>query len=267
MADRKRVVAALAVLWCGPAWSQPAARPEFEVAEIKVNKSGQLQMQASFLAGGQITARNIPMKLLLAQAFNVRQEYITGGPSWLESDRFDIVAKAAPSTPADTLRVMVQALLADRFKLETHTEQKVMPIYALVPAKQGPKLQPAAGTGAPSCSPNQITDGKAHRVCVNQTMADLAKTIPALAPFYFDRPVVDLTEIKGSYDVTLDWTVRPPAAAPGLQADGIPAASDVAAGSTIFDSVEKQLGLKLESRKQPMPVIVIDHIERTPTEN
>ena len=252
-----------------PVFAQPAAKPEFDVAELKLNKSGQLQMSANFLPSGQIMARNIPLKILITQAYKIRPEYLIGGPGWLDSDRFDLVGKAAPNTPIDILRVMLQTLLAERFQLTSHTEQKVMPVYALVPARQGPKLQPAAGTGNQSCSPNSIKDSKAHRTCTNVTMQSLAELLPTLAPFYFDRPVVNATEIQGSYDITLEWTVRPPnsVGAPPAQDGNVPAASDVAAGSTIFDAVEKQLGLKLESRKQPMPVIVIDHIERVTAEN
>jgi len=265
--------ASLAIVVASRAFCQPAApeptRPAFEVAEVKVNKSGAAQMQANFLPSGQIVARNIPMKLLIAQAYNLRNEYVTGGPGWLDEDRFDIIAKAAPGSSTDAMREMLQVLLADRFRLAIHREQKDMPIYALVPSKQGPKLKPAAGAGAPKCTPNSITDGKAHRTCTNFNMDDLAHTLPQLAPFYFDRVVVNLTGIEGTYDIQLDWTVRPPSAPPGPpQADGnLGVASDVAAGSTIFDSVEKQLGLKLDSRKHPMTVIVIDRVERTPTDN
>jgi len=222
-------------------------------------------IQGNLLLGGQLTLRNMPMKELIAQAYKGGD--VTGGPSWLDSDRFDIVAKAAPDTPVDTLRLMLQTLLTERFKLAIHREQKTMTIYALVAAKGGFKLQAAAGSGQPRCGPGQGAEGLNHLVCTNFTMADLTDLLPSrIAPSYIDRPVVDLTGLEGTYDIKLDWVPRPPAGT--VATDGaIPVASDVAAGATIFDALDKQLGLKLEERKQPMPVIVIDRIERVPTEN
>ena len=131
-----------------------------------------------------------------------------------------------------------------------------MTVYALVAAKGGFKLQPAAGSGPPRCGPGQGAEGMNHLVCTNFTMANLTDWLPTrIAPSYIDRPVVDLTGLTGTYDIKLDWVPRPTAT------------SDVAAGATVFDALDKQLGLKLEERKQPMPVMVIDHIERIPTDN
>ena len=265
--SRACATASLLLVLSGWGFAQPGEpRPSFDVAELKINKSGQQRMQVNFLPSGQIVARNIPLKLLIAQAYKVRNEYVQGGPSWIEDERYDLIAKAAPGTSTDAMREMAQIVLADRLHLAIHREEKEMPVYALVPAKQGAKLQPSAGSGEPKCSPNSITDGQAHRICTNFTMQNLAETLPSLAPFYFDRPVVNLTGITGTYDIKLDWTVRPPSAPPGPPSDNPGVASEVAAGATIFDSVEKQLGLKLEGRKHPMTVIVIDRVERTPTE-
>jgi uncharacterized protein (TIGR03435 family) len=236
-------------------------RPEFEVAEVKVNNSGQPGIQGGSLAGGQLSVRNIPMRELIVQAYKAGG--VAGGPNWLDTERFDIVAKAPPNTPDDTLRLMLQTLLAERFKLAIHREQKSTAVFALVAAKRGFKLQAAAGSGRPKCSPGQGDEGLNHTVCTNFTMADLAAALPTrIAPSFIDRPVVDLTGLKGAYDIKLDWVPRPLV---GNAADGPTA--DVAAGSTVFDALDKQLGLKLVERKLPMPVIVIDHIERIPTEN
>jgi uncharacterized protein (TIGR03435 family) len=239
--------------------------PEFQVAEVRVNDSGQAGVQGGILPGGQVSVRNITLKELIVQAYEAGD--LAGGPSWLDSDRFDIIAKAPPNTPDDTLRLMLQTLLTERFKLAIHREQKILTVYALVAAKGGFKLQAAAGSGQPKCGPGQGAEGLNHLVCTNFTMADLTAWLPTrIAPSYIDRPVVDLTGLKGAYDIKLDWVPRPPGGNPAT--DGaIPVASDVAAGATVFDALDKQLGLKLEERKQPMPVIVIDHIERVPTEN
>jgi uncharacterized protein (TIGR03435 family) len=243
-------------------FAQSASRPpEFEVATVRVNDSGQTAVQGGIRPGGQVSVRNIPMKELIVQAYKVGG--VAGGPNWLDSERFDIIAKAPPNTPEDTLRLMLQTLLTERFKLAIHREQKITAVFALVAARGGFKLQASAGSGQPKCGRGQGAEGLNHTACTNITMADLADWLPTrIAPSFIDRPVVDLTGLKGPYDIQLDWVPRPLV---GNAAD--PASADVAAGATVFDALDKQLGLKLEERKLPMPVIVIDHIERVPTEN
>jgi uncharacterized protein (TIGR03435 family) len=201
---------------------------------------------------------NITLKELIVQAYKAVD---VTGPGWLNSDRFDIIAKAPPGTPEDTLRLMLQTLLVDRFKLLIHREQKITSVFALMPAKEGFKLQAAASDGQPKCAPGRGAEGLNHTACTNFTMTDLANWLPTrIAPSFIDRPIVDLTGLKGTYDIKLDWVPRPVV---GNAADD----ATVAAGPTVFGALEKQLGLKLEERKLPMPIIVIDHIERVPTEN
>ena len=106
--------------------------PSFEVADVQVNKSGEVRMAVDMQGGGKLSMRNAPMRVMIAMAYQVRPDAVTGGPAWLESDRFDIVAKAEQKTSPDDLRGMLQTLLAERFKLAIHTDQKVMPAYALV---------------------------------------------------------------------------------------------------------------------------------------
>jgi uncharacterized protein (TIGR03435 family) len=241
-------------------FGQSAPPPaEFEVADVRVNDSGQQAIQARILPSGQISVRNIRMRELIVQAYKAGDA--AGGPTWLDSDRFDIVAKAPPNTTEDALRLMLQNLLTRRFKLAIHWEKKIMPVYALMSGKRGFKLEPAAGAGQPRCSPGQGAEGLNHTVCTNFTMADLANWLSTrIAPSFISRPVVDLTGLKGTYDIRLDWVPQPLV---GNAGD----AADLPAGATVFEALDKQLGLKLESRKLPMPVIVIDHIERVPTEN
>src|SRR5580700_120179 len=108
-------------------FGQPTATPQqFEVADVRVNNAVQQPVQISFFPSGQLSMRNMPMKELIAQAYKVGD--VTGGPSWLDSDRFDILAKAPPNTPNDTLRLMLQTLLVERFKLAIHREQKTLPV-------------------------------------------------------------------------------------------------------------------------------------------
>lgn len=247
--------AGLMVLVSCAGFGQPAPpAPQFEVAEVKANHSGLPGIQGGILPGGQISVRNIPMKDLITQAYKAAE--VVGGPAWLDSERFDIVAKAPPNTPEDTLRLMLQKLLAESFKLTIHREQRSVAVYALVAAKGASKLQPAAGSGKPGCRPGQGAEGLNHTVCTNLTMEDLASLLSTrIAPSYIELPIVDHTGLQGSYDIRLDWVPR-------QLAD-----TGAAAGPTVFDALDKQLGLKLERRKEPRPVIVIDHIERIPAEN
>jgi uncharacterized protein (TIGR03435 family) len=174
-------------------------------------------------------------------AYHLRAEAVSG-PAWLDSERYDVVAKALQTVPPDDLRRMLQALLAERFKLAVHTEQKPMPAFALVVGKSGPKLQ-ASDTAILSgqrCSPIEGAEGQ------ELSLGD------------FPIPVIDQTGLTGAFDFKLDWT--PAARLPVPDTDPAP-------GLTVFQAVETQLGLKLESRKLPLPVIVVDHVERVPVEN
>jgi uncharacterized protein (TIGR03435 family) len=256
-------VSATVLLSCGAFGQAPAARLEFEAATVKVNKSGELEAQGGILPGGAVSGRNLTLGMLMPMIYKVPENYIVGAPSWFGSDRFDIVAKAPPNSSDDDVFLMVQTLLADQFKLAVHREQKPMNVFELVVGKGGPKFQKAAGTGKPDCKrsfgatydhpekagPNGNGDGQMHAVCVNMTMADLAEALPNLAPGYIDRQVVDSTGLKGTYDLNLAWVGR------NLIDQG---------GITMPDAVDKQLGLKLEEKKLPMSIVVIDHAERLP---
>jgi uncharacterized protein (TIGR03435 family) len=273
------------LLWCG-AYAQSAATPEFEVADVRVNKSADPQ-SADFLAGGQVSLRGFTMKSLIgigwketrmlpeltslalglapsvAQFKVLSSDYLKGGPPWLDSDRFDVIAKAPKGASTDTIRLMVQKLLTDRFHLVVHREEKVEKVYAMVVAKGGHKLKEAQG-GDPVCIPSIGDDNVYHRECHNMTMGRLAEQLASFAPRFFEgRPVVDATDLKGAWDFRLDWTPL----SGGLA--GLPAApgQEFDTGTTIFRTMEKNLGLRLEQREQSMPIIVIDQVDRLPTEN
>jgi uncharacterized protein (TIGR03435 family) len=158
---------------------------------------------------------------------------------------------------------MLQKLLADRFHLVTHREQKTVKVYAMVAAKGGFKLKPAEG-GAPLCAPSIGTDNVYHRDCRNMTMEQLAEQLPNFAPRFFEgRPVVDATRLMGAWDFRIDWTPL----RGGLAGLGTGPDQEFDTGTTIFATMERNLGIKLEQREQPMPVIVIDRVDRVPTEN
>lgn len=234
--------------------------PSFEVADVQVNKSGELRMAVDMQGGGKFSMHNVPMKVMIAMAYHVRPDAVTGGAAWLESDRFDIVAKAEQKTSPDDLRRMLQTLLAERFKLAIHTDQKVMPAYALVVGKSGPKLQPseAAILTEQRCVPGQGEVGQKHIACRHITMAALAGQLQEQAPRDVDVPVIDQTGLQGAFDFMLDW-------APAAQVAD--AALEPLPGPTIFEAVESQLGLKLERKKLPLPIIVVDRVDRVPTGN
>jgi uncharacterized protein (TIGR03435 family) len=231
----------------------------FEVADAHVSAPGS-ELRGGFAPGGRLDLRGATMLDLISVAYSVDSDMVTGGPSWLNTDRFDIIARAAPAAASkETLQAMLQALLADRFKLAVRQEQRDMPVYALLVGKKGVKLQPVANPERPESSRVDGEPGLNHRACRSFTMADLAGLLPQIARNYVVHPVVDMTGLTGSYDFQLDWMGLGPYMAAKANPDGPPPVS-------IFDAIEK-IGLKLEEQKKPAPVIVIDHVNRTPTSN
>ena len=267
--------AILAYLAALPAFCQPPmSAPAFDVAEVKPNKSGGFDSNGDFDKGGRVTVRNLPLKYLIALGYHVRLQDLEGAPGWTESERFDIVAKAPPSTSEDDLRRMLITLLQERFKLATHTDRKVASVYALVVGKGGPK-------NLKESTPPAATEQRCHRAappapgdvgtaCQHISMADFAEYLANAVPGYIQMPVVDQTGIQGFYEFELFWT---PAgrlnAGPGRGGDAgtenRPAI--VGSGASVFDALQSQLGLKLDSKKLPMPVIVVDRVERLAADN
>jgi uncharacterized protein (TIGR03435 family) len=265
----------------------PTTRPEFDAADVRVNKpgsnapetavvtnprgsavptevlvysDGSVSRGPAFAPGGAVNLRYLTMRQLITQAYIkeiTRDEYLTGGPNWLDSDHFDLIAKAPPGTSMDTERLMIQAVLAERFHLVLHREQKSLPVYALVVGKNGPKLQPTASSDTPNCK------GAANVVCTNMSMTELANQLPRLALGVVDRPVVDRTDIKGAYDFRFSWTIP----SPGPNSPRSTPDEEVEGRSAVFDALDQQLGLRVQEQRQPVPVIVLDHIDRVPSEN
>jgi len=198
---------------------------------------------------GRVSFSNATLRNLLAQSWRV-SDFRISGPGWLDSERFDIEAKLPQEANDDELRAMLQALLEERFKLAFHREPKTLSAYELRIEKGGPKLSPVdAEIGGV-----RTTIGAARRHLSGKvTMAYFAGLLSNL----LDRPVVDMTELKGVYDVDLEWSVDDAPATAG-QADDTP---------SLFTVVQEKLGLRLDSRKAPVDVYVIDHVERVPTEN
>jgi uncharacterized protein (TIGR03435 family) len=239
------------------AFGQSASTPPaFEVAAVKLNTSGAPGPQKErFLPGGRLEIGNATVKELIGPLYGIKRDMIVGGPKWLDTDRFDIIAKASQDTPVPALLLMAKTLLEERFKLVYHHEDKVMPVYALVAGKGGAKLHESVGGGRQSCNSRPETakgDPVIHRECHNVTMAEFVRQLGLGGYGLDDRPVVNLTQLPGTYDFEFAYS-RPRPVAPGEPAD-LPSPS-------IFEAVA-HLGLKLEAGRQKVPVMVIDSAER-----
>lgn len=245
----------LLLLSCA-AFGQPARTPAFEMADVQVTPPEVLSRGGGVLSGGRFEVRGETLLGFISRAYGVPDERIHGGPVWLETDRFDVFATAAPNVLATSLRPMLQALLADRFKLVTHADSKPVPVYALVLGRR-PLLKESSGAGEAGC---KTTGTKADKVltCHQMTVAGFVAKLPEIAGFDLDRPLVDFTGLKNAYDFTLRWTPRYlMLAVRGNDADA-------PTGTSLLAAIDKQLGLKIETRRQPMPVLVVDRVNRTP---
>jgi uncharacterized protein (TIGR03435 family) len=227
------------------------APAEFEVATIKPappQAEGRTSTRmSSDTDTGKLNYTNVNLKEVIGKAYKVQQYQITG-PDWINTERFDIVARFAPHSAQEQIPLMLQALLADRFKLTLHRETRELPMYALVVAKNGPKFKSTeTETGISSNS------SRTHwHVAAKVSMHRFAEFLSDEA----GRPVVDRTSLSGTYELTLDWAPENAAAA-----------NDSTAGPSLFTALQEQLGLKLDSTKGPVETLVIDRAERTPTEN
>jgi uncharacterized protein (TIGR03435 family) len=222
-----------------------AAQPAFEVASVKPTPANRIGYTSVSPPGAAtFTASNITLKILISMAFGVDSDRIFAKQDWIDSTRFDVIAKAegGREIPGEQLKPMLQQLLTERFKLSVHREMKEYPGYALIVAKDGPKLH--ASEGGPLRQ--YILRGRlvGHNVPV--------EGLAALLRSPTGRAVVDETGIKGNFDIDLTY------------------APDDAADSTlpsIFTALQEQLGLKLTPKKVPAETLIVDHAERVPTEN
>jgi uncharacterized protein (TIGR03435 family) len=265
--------------------SSNVAKFEYEVATIKPSKPGSAPGGYSFPSDG-FKATNVTLQTIIEAAYHIGDDQVSGAPKWLNSDRYDVEAKMDGSAAADLQKLnreeqnvarqqMLQAFLADRLVLTIHRETKEFSVYLLVIAKNGPKLQEAKPgdtyadgikdrDGSPLEAGNTRTTGgrNAH------TLTAHAVPISALTQMllaYLGRPVLDRTGLTGKYDFTLKWGPddnRPPSLTGSASNDGSPSVASDSNGPPLLTAVQEQLGLKLQSGKGPMEIIVIDHIER-----
>jgi uncharacterized protein (TIGR03435 family) len=225
--------------------AQPAKPREFEAAEIKPSDGRAADPGKGRIIGGTVELPGVTLRRLIQEAYAVQPDMIFGGPSWIDNDLFDLVAKASPDVRLEDLRAMFQSLLAGKFRLVIHREDRPKSIYVLVVGKSGPKLKPASGARQ-SCRWNNLPDGQIERACLNTTIQELATDLPDWGRARVDLPVMDLTGIRGAWDFELHWSLEKTA--------------DVADPPVI--GAMPQIGLKMESRKMPVSVVVIDHVER-----
>jgi uncharacterized protein (TIGR03435 family) len=262
----------------------PPPPTEFEVADLKPAPPDFRGMMIQIQPGGRVNIAGVPLKFLIEQAWELTDDTLEGAPKWMDSDRYNIVAKApTPDLDIDDVWTMLRALIVERFQLKTHLEDRPVTAYTLVAVK--PKLKKADPASRMKYKEGPATDGKDPRnttpilsrlvTCQNMTMAQFAEKLKDIAPGYIHTPVLDATGLEGGYDFTLSFsavglTQRPAGAANGTGAspgDVAAAASDPTGAVTVFEAIEKQLGLKLEAKKRPVPVLVIDHAEQKPTDN
>lgn len=270
---------------------QPAAaRPEFEVASIKPAAPDQRGIFIRPGANGGIIIGNMPIREMIVTAWRIQPFQLMGGPSWIESARYDVTAKPEGQVKRSDIPLMLQALLEDRLQLKAHKETKELPIYALVLARKDGRLGPqlvASKEGSctpfdPSKPPQAPDRAKPPKICGGMRMGpdrieaanvDISQLQPMLSRT-LGRTVIDKTGLTGKFDINAHWTpdptqlqlMMPPGGPPPGGRPDMPQPQFDPNGPSIFTALEEQLGLKLESQKGPVEILVIDHIER-PSEN
>jgi uncharacterized protein (TIGR03435 family) len=246
------------------------ADPSFEVATIKPNDSGATRMQGLNIRGRNFTTRASSLEDLISFAYNVQSKQIVNGPSWIDSDRYDINAvpdaEGVPNT--EQIRVMIRKLLTDRFKLTFHHEKRDMSAYVLTVGKDGSKLKPTEIHGNLPGLGFRPVKGGLMLMAMNATTDDLTGFLQILV---LDRPVVDHTGLTGRYDLRCTFApddsqfgghppMPPKSDAPAPATAPSTASED--SQPSLFDAFENQLGLKLSAEKTSVDVIAIDHVEK-----
>jgi uncharacterized protein (TIGR03435 family) len=327
---RTIVSAGLTIFMPGVVSGQPqAGQPSFEVASVKpapppVDGRMKIMMRGGPGAGDpRLMWEGVPLRMVITRAYGVKDYQVTA-PDWVNSTMFNIDATMQPNTTEEQFQLMLQGLLAERFGLKMHREQKDLPMYALIVAKNGPKLkestedstlpgmgrggpmgdgQPGASGGRPIGGPadgvkatfgatvdvggsrggavggpppgkmgrgGMMSMGRGHLAAAKMSLSGLADNLSRTLA----RPVLDMTGLAGRYDFTLDWTPddneRGTAGLPAGMSKGEGGGDvhpDSVTGATLFTALQEQLGLKLDPRKAPVELIVVDHLERAPTDN
>ena len=251
-----------------------AAAPKFELSDVHVSPLTTSQyIKGPFIGGSRYEIRTASMLDLIRTAWSVDPDKVLGGPSWLDTDRFDVIGKIPAGTNQEKMKLMLRTLLAERFGLVVHNDTKPIPAYALTVGKKV-LMKEADGSGEAACKPAGAGPNGGIRLsggpgetpavtyeCRNMTtqgFADAMRTM-IFAPQYLNgTPVVDQTGLKGAWNFDIKYSLR------GVMLNGAASAGDTI---TLSDAVDKQLGLKLEMTKIPMPVIVVDSVNQKPKDN
>jgi len=264
------VAAFVAIILRGGMFCQSTPPPTFEVASIKPADPNAHGDSLNMGRAGDLNATNVPLRHVIEFAFDIREFQLSGGPGWIGTERYDIIAKTErgesaaempdPRSMTDEqrkvlggqLRERVRSLLADRFGLVVHHETKNQPVYVLTIAKNGPRMKlvttPGDRQGTSGNGRGRVQGFAATMTMITMNLSDI-----------LSRPVLDKTGLTEKYDFVLEWTPDAALARP----DGPDAAPPAdSSGPTIFTAVQEQLGLKLESTKGPVDTIVIDHVDR-----
>ncbi len=231
----------------------PAQSPAFEAALVKLSAPGeQVRMRRE---PGRLAITNFSLRAIVRYAYDVEDIQISGGPPWFNSDRWDIVATCGREISEAERRRMLQALLNERFQMTIRHEMKELPVYALSVAKGGSKLTPGATGNPERVELNVNGAGFHHMMGQSVTLSTIAKVLTGPV----GRIVIDRTGINGSFDYQLEW-VPDPASMPSING-ARPDGSNLD-GASIFTAVQEQLGLKLESTKGPVEILVIERAEK-----
>ncbi len=267
--EKTRVAwSALALLGCliagalAPRVIAFAQQLKFDAASVRVNKSGERKWALPRPEGGRFVATNVSLGMLVVNAYGVPAYLVSGGPGWLNSDRFDVEGRAQGNPIRQQYGLMLQALLEDRFKLAVHRETRQLPVYELVVSKGGTKLKESKCVGEPSpANPCGGFSVSLHGSIIGREVgvSEFAANLGSL----LSREVIDKTGLAGNYNFDLHWTADDTTLrGPGDPDDPPPDPS----GPSLFTALQEQLGLELKSSKGPVEMLVIDHAEK-PDEN
>lgn len=261
--------AALAALLSCAAFAQSQPPRAFDISSVQASpratwaKTPVNALQGGYLTGDRYELRRATMLDLIHAAYDLDPAHIYGGPTWLDYDKFDVSAKTAPGTRPDALRQMLQALLADRFKLTVKPETQELPAYVLTVAKDQSKLKPAESPGGEGCQNVPATPGPggppmATIRCRGVTMDQFISALRRLAPAFFENlPAVNSTSLEGAWDMDLKYPPR------GFRIDPS-GETTVMNANGLFDALDKQLGLKLELGKAPQAVLTVESVNEQP---
>jgi uncharacterized protein (TIGR03435 family) len=249
----------------------PSQRPiTFEVASIKLNSANDGRVAIMPTAGGRLTMTNSSLRMLIRFAYNLQDNQLVGGPAWLDTDRYDILAKAEGEATREQMQQMLQTLLAERFQLKVHRETRELPVYALVAAKGGSKLKPTDAN--PSAANGGIRIARGAAITQVEGIMSMEQFAQLLSS-QLGRTIVDKTGLSGNYELKLQWS---PDSSEGPRGSG--GAPVVASGeggapptdpslTSVYTAIQEQLGIRLDAQKGPVPVLVIDSAQKPVTEN